>query len=52
MLLNTDIRWSLSTVKFMKISFQLRKEAGIGDGVRKERASYGTTFKTIALKAF
>ena len=33
-------------------SFISRKDAGIGDGAHKERASYGTMFKAIALKAF
>ena len=33
-------------------SFISRKDAGIGGGAHKERASYGTMFKAIALKAF
>ena len=33
-------------------SFTSRKDAGIGSGAHKERASYGTMFKAIALKAF
>ena len=33
--------------------FISRKDAGIGGGARKERVlSYGTVFKTIALKTF
>lgn len=32
--------------------FSSRKNAGIGGGARKERVSYGTVFKTIALKTF
>ena len=33
-------------------SFTSRKDAEIGGGAYKERASYGTMFKAIALKAF
>ena len=33
-------------------SFTSRKDAGIGGGAHKERASYGTMFKAIAFKAF
>ena len=50
MLLNADI---CMVIFYGKIHERfISKNAGIGGGAHKERASYGTMFKAIALKAF
>ena len=50
MLLNADICMVIFYGKIHESHF--KKDAGIEGGAHKERASYGTMFKAIALKAF